>query len=90
MQLGQFVSAGDVIAQVRSEDYELELARIEAAISSVKVRIQQAKLRLAQANNLSKSKFVSSDELLARETDLLVLRPTFVVRKLNFKRHGVT
>ena len=74
VQLGQFVSAGDVIAQVRSEDYELELARIEAAISSVKVRIQQAKLRLAQANNLSKSKFVSSDELLARETDLLVLR----------------
>ena len=76
MQLGQLVSAGDVITQVRSEDYELELARIEAAISSVKVRIQQAKLRLAQANNLSKSKFVSSDELLARETDLLVLRMT--------------
>ena len=74
VQLGQLVSAGDVIAQVRSEDYELELARIEAAISSVKVRIQQAKLRLAQANDLSKSKFVSSDELLARETDLLVLR----------------
>ena len=74
VQLGQLVSAGDVIAQVRSEDYELELARIEAAISSVKVRIQQAKLRLAQANNLSRSKFVSSDELLARETDLLVLR----------------
>lgn len=74
VQLGQVVSAGDVIAQVRSEDYELEFARIEAAISSVRVRIEQAKLRVAQANNLSKSKFVSSDELLARETDLLVLR----------------
>ena len=53
VQLGQVVLAGDVIAQVRSEDYELEFARIEAAISSVKVRIEQAKLRVAQANNLT-------------------------------------
>lgn len=70
---GEGVRAGERIATIDVGDYELEHDRIRATIASTRARIDQARLRVKQANDLSRSQFVSSDELLARETDLRVL-----------------
>lgn len=70
---GVRVRTGDALATIAVGDYELERDRIRASIASTRARIDQARLRLKQATDLSRSRFVSSDERLARETDLRVL-----------------
>lgn len=71
--MGEIVEAGQVILMLDPADFELAEKRIQAAIASTLARIEQAKLRLSRARNLSEGRFVSADELLARETELSVL-----------------
>lgn len=94
---GETVRAGEPIATIDVGDYELEHDRIQATIASTRARIDQARLRLKQANDLSRSQFVSSDELLARETDLRVLDAELVQHEValasarrNIRRANVT
>ena len=70
---GEVAEAGDLLVSLDTTDLELVKKRIQADVTSTSARIEQAKLRLRRARDLSKNRFVSADELLDRETDLSVL-----------------
>ena len=70
---GDRVEAGTKLIELDTTDLELAEKRIRADIASTRARIEQAKLRLSRAKNLSQGRFVSADELLSRETELSVL-----------------
>ena len=72
--VGQQVAAGDLLLQLEATDYELALKQAQANLASNAARIDQAKQRLKRANDLSERNYISADDLLARETDLVVLR----------------
>jgi len=71
---GDHLEAGARLIELDTTDLELVEKRIRADIASTKARIEQARLRLSRAKNLSQGRFVSADELLSRETELSVLK----------------
>jgi len=71
--VGQSIAADEVLLELDPIDYELTFKQTQADLDSNAAKIEQAKLRLKRANDLSQSKFISADDLLARQTDLNVL-----------------
>lgn len=76
VRVGQRVSKGDLLARLDARDYELALEQAKAQLASTEAQIEQARLRLKRANELSGNQYISADDLLARETDLTVLTAT--------------
>lgn len=72
VDVGQRVKAGDILVQLDATDYELLLLQAEAGLEAAQAQKAHAKARLKRARDLGARDFVSADELLARETDLLV------------------
>ncbi|MEM7081168.1 MAG: efflux RND transporter periplasmic adaptor subunit [Pseudomonadota bacterium] len=72
-EVGQRVKKGDVLAQLDQRDYQLALEQAEAQLASTNAQIDQANLRLKRAQKLSGNQYISADDLLARETDVVVL-----------------
>ena len=73
VDVGQSIAADEVLLELDPIDYELTFKQTQADLDSNAAKIEQAKLRLKRANDLSQSKFISADDLLARQTDLNVL-----------------
>ena len=73
-EVGQQVSKGDVLLKLDSIDYELAYQLIQTNLASNAARIQQAEIRLERANNLNEKNYIAADDLLARQTDLNVLK----------------
>lgn len=70
--IGDAVSAGDLLISLDQSDYELQLASAKANTLAAQARLKQAQLRLDRAKELKT--FISTDDLLARETDVAVLK----------------
>ncbi|GAB4188501.1 MAG: efflux RND transporter periplasmic adaptor subunit [Wenzhouxiangellaceae bacterium] len=72
--VGQLVQQGDVLVSLDPGDYELNLMQADSNLAANAARITQAEMRLQRARDLSGNQYVSADDLLARETELAILR----------------
>ncbi len=70
--VGQVVRKGDLLLQLEATDYQLNLKQAEANLASGKARLTQAEAKLKRAKKLGNSQYLSADELLERETDVMV------------------
>ncbi|MFK8030095.1 MAG: efflux RND transporter periplasmic adaptor subunit [Gammaproteobacteria bacterium] len=73
VEVGQRVEKGQVLARLDRRDFVLALEQAKALLASTDAQIEQANLRLKRARELSGNQFISADDLLARETDVVVL-----------------
>ena len=70
--VGQAVAKGDLLLELDPTDYQLNLKQAEANLASSQARLSQAKAKLKRARALGDKQYVSADELLERETDVMV------------------
>jgi RND family efflux transporter MFP subunit len=72
VDVGQAVDKGGLLLQLDPADYELNLRQARANLASSQARLRQAQAKLERARSLGDNNYVSADELLARETDVMV------------------
>jgi RND family efflux transporter MFP subunit len=70
--VGQPVKKGDLLLELDPVDFQLNLKQAEANLASSQARLSQAEAKLKRAQTLGDSNYVSADELLERETDVMV------------------
>jgi len=70
--VGQAVNAGDLLLELDPVDYQLNLKQAEANLASSEARLSQASAKLKRARTLGDKQYISADELLERETDVMV------------------
>ena len=70
--VGQAVKKGDLLLELNPIDYQLNLKQAEANLVSSRARLSQADAKLQRARTLGDSQYISADELLERETDVMV------------------
>ena len=70
--VGQVVKKGDLLLELNPVDYQLNLEQAEANLASSRARLSQADAKLKRARTLGDSQYISADELLERETDVMV------------------
>ena len=70
--VGQVVKKGDLLLELNPVDYQLNLKQAEANLASSRARLSQANAKLTRARTLGDSQYISADELLERETDVMV------------------
>jgi len=70
--VGQVVKKGDLLLELDPVDYQLNLKQAEANLASSKARLSQANAKLKRARTLGGNQYISADELLERETDVMV------------------
>jgi len=70
--VGQAVKEGDLLLKLDPVDYQLNLKQAEANLASSKARSSQASAKLKRARTLGGNQYISADELLERETDVMV------------------
>ncbi len=70
--IGDEVSAGDLLISLDQADYKLQLDSAKANTLAAQARLKQAQLRLDRAKELKT--FISTDDLLGRETEVAVLK----------------
>ncbi|NRB71440.1 MAG: efflux RND transporter periplasmic adaptor subunit [Xanthomonadales bacterium] len=67
-EVGQPVTAGELLLSFDARDYELELARAEAQLAAARAQLDEANAKLKRAERLGANQYISADELLSRET----------------------
>lgn len=72
--VGQTVSAGDLLIEIDDADASNTLRIARAQVASIEAQLELAESRLKKAQDLLKQDFVADEELLARETDVAVLK----------------
>jgi RND family efflux transporter MFP subunit len=70
--IGLEVAKGDLLLELDPTDYQLNLKQAEANLASSRARLDQAQAKLKRAMTLGTSQYISADELLERETDVMV------------------
>ncbi len=70
--VGEQVTEGELLLQLDPIDYELNLRQAEATLASAQARKLQADAKLKRAQELIENQYMSADELLERETDVVV------------------
>ena len=88
-EVGDAVSQGDDLVALDPTDYELGVALAEAEISTLEAQIRQAEIRLERAEELMGSNFISSDDLLERQTALQVSRSQLGAAKVRLRQAEV-
>ena len=71
--VGQRVSAGELLIELDSRDFELNLNQARANLASSRTRKDSADAKLIRAQGLVKDKYLSDDSLLDRQTEVAVL-----------------
>ena len=71
--VGATVERGDVLIRLDDRDARLALDRARAELEAIDAQIVQARRRLKRGQDLVESNFISDDELLERETAVIVL-----------------
>ena len=66
-------------------DYQLNLKQAEANLASSQARLSQAKAKLKRAQTLGDNQYISADELLERETDVMVFQAQIQAKKWRFQ-----
>jgi RND family efflux transporter MFP subunit len=72
--VGLSVAKGDLLLELDATDYRLNLEQAEANLASSRAQLAQAEAKQKRAMTLGNSQYVSADELLERETAVLVYR----------------
>ena len=70
--VGQAVAEGDLLLELNPTDYRLNLKQAEANLASSQARLSQAHAKLKRARRLGDNQYISADELLERETEVMV------------------
>jgi len=70
--VGQVVAKGDLLLELNPTDYQLNLKQAEANLASSQASLSQAKAKLNRAKTLGDNQYISADELLERETEVMV------------------
>ena len=70
--VGKAVAKGDLLLELNPIDYQLNLKQAKANLASSQARMSQAKAKLARAKRLGDNQYISADELLERETEVMV------------------
>lgn len=81
--VGQAVKKGDLLLELDPADYQLNLQQAEANLASSKARLSQAKAKLNRARTLGDKQYISADELLERETDVMVFNAQIQANKVS-------
>ena len=81
--VGQAVRKGDLLLELDSLDYQLNLKQAEASLASSRARLSQAEIRLKRARTLGENQYISADELLERETDVMVFNAQIQADEVN-------
>jgi len=79
---GQAITAGDLLLELDATDYELALQQALATLGSSHAQKKQADARLSRARELGANQYLSADDLLARETDVLVIEAQIRVQEV--------
>ncbi len=72
-EVGQQVRTGDLLLELEATDYELNLRQAEANLASSRAQKAEADAKLRRARELVENQYVSADELLERETRVMVV-----------------
>ncbi len=70
--VGQVAPKGAVLIRLETRDYELALAKAQAALDSSRARARLAEQQLNRARELAKQNFYSAEALTQKETELAV------------------
>lgn len=70
--VGQVAPKGAVLIRLETRDYELGVARAQAALDSSRARARLAEQQLNRARELAKQNFYSAEALTQKETELAV------------------
>lgn len=70
--VGQNVLNGDLLLELDPLDYQLNLKQAQANLASGRAQLGQAEAKLKRARTLGSKQYVSADELLERETAVMV------------------
>lgn len=70
--VGQVVPKGAVLIRLEARDYELAVARAEAALAASRARARLAAQQLERARELARRNFYSAEALAQKETELAV------------------
>jgi RND family efflux transporter MFP subunit len=71
--VGQQVEPGQLMLQLDATDYQLNLRQAEANLASSLAQKAEADAKLRRARELGQNQYVSADELLERETRVMVI-----------------
>ncbi len=74
VRVGEVVKKGAVLVQLDRRDFELALAREEAALEALRARLELAEYQLSRARALSRKQAVSEELLKQRQSELDHLR----------------
>lgn len=70
--VGQRVSAGELLVELDAGDYQLSLSQAQANLASSQAQKASADAKLSRAEGLVKDNYLSDDTLLDRQTDAIV------------------
>jgi len=73
VDVGVAIKKGELLVQLDTGDYRLALQQAEANLAAAKAQKAQADARLKRARELGANQYLSADDLLARETEVLVI-----------------
>ncbi len=79
--VGEKVSSGDILLELEAADYRLAVQQAEANLAAVKAQKIQADARLKRAQELGAKQYLSADDLLARETEVMVFAAQIQVQE---------
>ena len=71
--VGQLVEPGQLMLQLDATDYQLNLRQVEASLASSLAQKSEADAKLKRARELGQKQYASDDELLERETRVMVV-----------------
>lgn len=81
IDVGQEIKSGQPMLELNASDYQLTLNQARANLASSKAQKAQADARLTRARELGAKQYLSADELLARETDVMVVAAQIQVQE---------
>lgn len=71
--VGDRVQEGELLLELNPRDLQLVLEQAEANMASSRAQLAQAQARLRRARDLGEKQYLSAEELLNRETDVMVI-----------------
>jgi len=73
MDVGHQFKRGDMLLELESSDYLLAVQQAQANLAVANAQKTQADARLKRAQTLGTKQYISADDLLARETEVMVI-----------------
>jgi RND family efflux transporter MFP subunit len=80
--VGQLVEPGQLMLQLEATDYQLNLRQAEANLASSLAQKSEADAKLKRARELGQKQYASADELLERETRVMVVAAQIQVNEV--------